>query len=159
MESQRLGTQILLYHIIPLSGFTNKSNVSNMSKILSFYWEWWCKGKNKMQIKNKAQTRSIYFLILILSFWSLWYDFVQCSSAIHYCALYRYLLHLKQTLCHLCPPASFSSAAYTARSHLGHFDTSGALNGIVTTCKIKRNCISLLWKQKIRSCFCTKERQ
>ena len=42
-----------------------------------------------------------------------------------------YLLHLKQTLCHLCPPASFSSAAYTDRSHLGHIGASGALNGMV----------------------------
>ena len=76
-------------------------------------------------------------MIIMIWFRTIYFD--QCSSAIYYCALYRYLLHLKQTLCHLCPPASFSSAAYTARSHLGHFDTSGALNGIVTTCKMKRN--------------------
>ena len=93
----------------------------------------------KGKIKCKSKTR-LKYAVFISEFEYDHYDMISyCSSAIYYCALYRYLLHLKQTLCHLCPPASFSSAAYTARSHLGHFDTSGALNGIVTTCKMKRN--------------------
>ena len=45
-----------------------------------------------------------------------------------------FLQHLKQTLCHLNPPATFSSAAYTFLSHLGHLGASGALKGIVSVC-------------------------
>ena len=41
-----------------------------------------------------------------------------------------FLQHLKQILCHLQPPATFSSAAKTDRSHLGHFGASGALKGM-----------------------------
>ena len=44
------------------------------------------------------------------------------------------LLHLKQALCHLWPPAIFSSAAYTDLVHLGHLGASElALNGILAS--------------------------
>lgn len=42
-----------------------------------------------------------------------------------------YLQHLKQILCHLYPPANFSSAAYTDLSQVGHFGTSAGLKGIL----------------------------
>ncbi len=41
-----------------------------------------------------------------------------------------HLQHLKQALCHLWPPAIFSSAAKTALLHFGHLAVSLGLNGI-----------------------------
>ena len=38
--------------------------------------------------------------------------------------------HLKQPVCHLCPPANFSSAAYTDLLHFGHLGISIGLKGI-----------------------------
>ena len=45
----------------------------------------------------------------------------------------KHLPHLKQILCHLYPPAIFSSAAKTDLSHFGHFGACGALKGIISS--------------------------
>ena len=45
----------------------------------------------------------------------------------------KYLPHLKQILCHLYPPAIFSSAAKTDLAHFGHCGACGALKGIISS--------------------------
>ena len=52
---------------------------------------------------------------------------------------------MKQTLCHLYPPATFSSAAYTDRPHLGHLGESATLNGILEKTFV-------YWRRKFSSC-------
>ena len=47
------------------------------------------------------------------------YLYTKCLAAKHLYFRKIFLQHLKQILCHLKPPAIFSSAAYTALSHLG----------------------------------------
>lgn len=42
------------------------------------------------------------------------------------------LPHLKHILCHLSPPATRSSAAYTDLPHLGHLGCSTGLKGILS---------------------------
>lgn len=50
---------------------------------------------------------------------------------------YKHLPHLKHILCHLSPPATRSSAAYTDLPHLGHLGCSTGLKGILSVLKNK----------------------
>ena len=57
---------------------------------------------------------SLFFLVLCITF---------SGTLLH-------MEHLKHPVCHLWPPASFSSAAYTDFPHFGHFGISIGLKGI-----------------------------
>ena len=116
------------------------------------------KGK-KMQIKNKAQTRSIYFLILI---WSLWYDFVLFWSMLICNSLFYFIWVLTAF------EADFMPFVSTSKFFFGGIYSSVAFRAFWYFRGFKWHCHNLQrWKEmhfsimgkNIRSSFCTKERQ
>lgn len=71
------------------------------------------------------------------------YSSFSCSAQFVESSILPHIPHLKHPLCHLCPPATRSSAAYTDLPHLGHFGFSAGLKGILVV--LDFGLLDLLW--------------